>query len=66
MMCDVAQIGDKEIALDDMWSLDLNKLNGFKCLKDLTTLPKEMMPEPSDSDESGDSEWEEAEGDDDM
>ena len=56
------QIGDKEIALDDMWYLDLNKLNGFSCLKELTTLPKDMMPERSDSDddESGESEWEEA------
>ena len=44
-----------------MWSLDLNKLNGFKCLKELTTLPKDMRPEASSSDD--DSEWEEASDD---
>ena len=44
-----AQIGDTEITLDDMWSLDLAKLSVWTCHKELTTLPDDLKPVQSDS-----------------
>lgn len=36
-MNDVAQIALDDISLDDLWALDLNKLDGWACIKENTT-----------------------------
>lgn len=51
----VLQIALDDISLDDLWALDLNKLDGWRCVKENTTGDvKETMDSEGDSD-SGDS-----------
>ena len=51
----VLQIALDDISLDDLWALDLNKLDGWHCVKENTTGDvKETMDSDGDSD-SGDS-----------
>ena len=33
----MAQIALDDISLDDLWALDLNKLDGWRCIKENTT-----------------------------
>jgi len=65
LMGGMLEIGDTEIALDDLWSLDLNKLDCWRCHRELTTLPEDLRPQEEASDSS---EWEsdDGEGDDDV
>ena len=47
-----AQIALDDISLDDLWALDLNKLDGWRCIKENTTGDvKESLD--SDSSSSG-------------
>lgn len=51
------QIALDDISLDDMWSLDLNKLDGWQCIKENTTgdvKDSVMSDESSDTGESED------------
>ena len=53
----VLQIATDDISLDDLWALDLNKLDGWRCVKENTTGDiKELMSsdEGSDSNDSED------------
>lgn len=51
----VLQIALDDISLDDLWALDLNKLDGWRCVKENTAGDvKETMDSEGDSD-SGDS-----------
>lgn len=46
----LVQIALDDISLDDMWALDLNKLDGWRCVKENTTGDvKEMMDSDDDS-----------------
>lgn len=45
LMGGMLEIGDNEIALDDLWSLDLNKLDCWRCHRELTTLPDDLRPQ---------------------
>ncbi len=57
----VLQIALDDISLDDLWALDLNKLDGWHCVKENTTGDvKETMDSDGDSDSSdskNDSAW---------
>mmetsp|Transcript_4365 Transcript_4365/g.11848 ORF Transcript_4365/g.11848 Transcript_4365/m.11848 type:complete len:564 (-) Transcript_4365:268-1959(-) len=46
------EIGDKEVTLDDIWSLDLNKLDGWNLVKENT------VGEDAFNKDAGSSEWE--------
>lgn len=49
------QIALDDISLDDMWALDLNKLDGWRCVKENTTGDvKETMDSDDDSNVSDD------------
>lgn len=49
------QIALDDISLDDLWALDLNKLDGWRCIKENTTGDVKESLE-SDSSSSGSSE----------
>jgi hypothetical protein len=49
----VLQIALDDVSLDDLWALDLNKLDGWRCVKENTTGDvKETMDSDGDSDSS--------------
>ncbi len=51
----VLQIALDDVSLDDLWALDLNKLDGWRCVKENTTGDvKEILDSEEDSN-SGDS-----------
>ena len=51
----LVQIALDDISLDDMWALDLNKLDGWRCVKENTTGDvKETMDSDDDSNTSQD------------
>ena len=54
----VLEVGDKELTLDDIWSLDLAKLDKWSCRRELSVeLPRADDPNAFGSDEeSGDDE----------
>lgn len=56
------EIGDREVTLDDLYMLDLNKLDAWNCIIPAT---KSDWVEPSDEDEDEEEEGEEDEEDDD-
>ena len=56
----VAQIALDDISLDDLWALDLNKLDGWRCIKENTTGDvKESLESDRSSNATGsDDDWE--------
>jgi hypothetical protein len=59
------EVGESEITLDDMWSLDLVKLDGWQLFKE-NTVGEEVFKAAAAKAGAGsdDSEWEEASSDD--
>jgi hypothetical protein len=57
----VVEVGESEITLDDMWSLDLVKLDGWQLVKE-NTVGEEVFKAAAAKAGAGsdDSEWEEA------
>lgn len=55
LMGGIVEVGDKEVTLDDMWSLDLVKLDGWTLVKE-NSMGDEAFRKGSDS------EWEDASG----
>ena len=49
----MVEIGHSDVVLDDMWSVDLNKLDGWKCVK-ANTAGEEAFKELSDDDDDDD------------
>ena len=60
---DGAQIGDKEITLDDVWSLDLNKLHHWRLVKEVS-VPEQEFKTGYASSNDGDDDDDDDEGDD--
>lgn len=60
--------GDQEITLDDIWSVDLNKLDEFQIVKEMSAECAEWIASDSESEDgnSDDEEWEEADEDEEM
>lgn len=56
------QIGDKEITLDDMWSLDLNKLQHWSLVKEVS-VPEQEFKQAGEESSDGEGEDEDEEGD---
>lgn len=52
----IVEVGTKEVTLDDMWALDLAKLDGWQLLKENTSGEEVLAAGAAGSD----SEWEEA------
>lgn len=48
-----------QVTLDDMWKLDLNKLNGWTCVKDNTAGAEDFMKKEGSDWETDDDEDEE-------
>ena len=46
------QISLADVTLDDIWKLDLNKLDGWTCVKE-NTAGDDAFREPEDSDDDG-------------
>ena len=46
------QISLADVTLDDIWKLDLNKLDGWTCVKE-NTAGDDAIREPEDSDDDG-------------
>lgn len=59
------EVGESEVTLDDMWSLDLVKLDGWQLIKE-NTMGEEVFKAAAVKAGGGsdDSEWEEASSDD--
>lgn len=57
----VVEVGESEVTLDDMWSLDLVKLDGWTLVKE-NTMGEEVFKAAAAKAAGGgsDSEWEEA------
>ncbi len=55
LMGGIVEVGEKEITLDDMWSLDLAKLDGWQVLRE-NTIGEEMFVEDKAKESSDD--WE--------
>lgn len=47
----MSQISLSDVTLDDIWKLDLNKLDGWVCVKE-NTAGEDAFKDPEDSDES--------------
>ncbi len=56
LMGGIVEVGDREITLDDMWALDLAKLDGWQPLRD-NSIGEELFVEEKGGGESSD-EWE--------
>lgn len=62
LMGGIVEVGDVEVTLDDMWSLDLVKLDGWQLLKE-NSMGEEVFRDAAAKAAAGsddDSEWEEA------
>jgi hypothetical protein len=63
----ILERGSREITMDDFWSLTLDKMDAYICLKPLTVDVTSEGHESSSDDEDGeDDEDEDSEGDDDV
>ena len=59
------QVAHTDVTLDDLWSLDLTKLNGWRCIKENTEGEEAFVEEGWETDEGDkDSEQEETNGED--
>ena len=58
MLGGMVEIGHSDVVLDDLWSLDLNKLDGWNCVKE-NTAGEDAFRELSDEDEDEEEEGEE-------
>jgi hypothetical protein len=52
----IVEVGEREITLDDMWALDLGKLDGWQPLRD-NSIGEELFVEEKGGQESSD-DWE--------
>lgn len=48
------EVDKREVTLDDMWSIDLAKMNEFKLVQPLSEAAVEWMEDEADVDEEGD------------
>jgi hypothetical protein len=48
------EVDKREVTLDDMWSIDLAKMNEFKLVQALSEAAVEWMEDEADVDEEGD------------
>ncbi|EIE25653.1 galactose oxidase [Coccomyxa subellipsoidea C-169] len=65
MLGGVVEVAHTDVTLDDMWSLDLTKLNGWRCIKENTEGEEAFVEEGWETDEGDkDSEQEETNGED--
>ncbi|PNW83835.1 hypothetical protein CHLRE_04g217938v5 [Chlamydomonas reinhardtii] len=61
LLCDIVEIGSKEVTLDDMWCLDALELDGWQLIRENTVGEEPLQRAAEDSE----SEWEEVSGDED-
>lgn len=60
MLGGVVEVGESEITLDDMWSLDLVKLDGWNLVKENTVGEEVFKAAAAKAGGDDDSEWEDA------
>jgi hypothetical protein len=59
----VVEVGESEVTLDDMWCLDLVKLDGWSMVKENTMGEEVFKAAAAKAADGSDSEWEEASSD---
>lgn len=59
----VVEVGESEVTLDDMWCLDLVKLDGWTMVKENTMGEEVFKAAAAKAADGSDSEWEEASSD---
>lgn len=50
----IVEVLDKEIALDDIWTLDLNKYDGWKCVQENSVGEEAFRESKEEQDSSSD------------